>query len=53
MGAIKEYGLPAIKTVGPMVLKAFLNRVLPNVEFGADSGGFIGDYSTDPKKISK
>jgi len=36
-----------------MVLKAFLGKYLPNVEFGADSGGYIGDYSTDPKEMSK
>lgn len=40
--------MSALKTVGPMALKYLAKRYLPNFEFGADSGGWIGDYNSDP-----
>jgi len=32
-----------------MLLKAFVKRYFPNIELGADSGGTIEDWNSDPK----
>jgi hypothetical protein len=36
-----------------MALKMLAKRYLPNIEFGADSGGWIGDYNSKPENASK
>jgi len=41
-----------LKTYGPMALKMLAQRYLP-IEYGADSGGWIGDYSSVATKPSK
>lgn len=42
---IKNYAWEGLKTVGPMALELLAKRYFPNIQFGADSGGWIGDYS--------
>jgi len=36
------------KELGPMAVRYLVKRYLPNIQIGADSGGWIGDYSSDP-----
>lgn len=45
---IKNFAYDALKTAGPIALKMLASRYLPNIEFGADSGGWIGDYNSNP-----
>lgn len=53
--SIKSGAMSAITNYGPKILKFLAERYLglPNIEHGADSGGWIGDYSSDPRNPSK
>lgn len=46
--SIKQGAISMAKELGPMAVRYLVKRYLPNIQIGADSGGWIGDYSSDP-----